>query len=448
MNEYRQLPAVDQLLSDLVIQAAIQQYGYGLTREACRDVLAARRAAITAQGGPRDTSITGEVLELLLSWTRTSPRAVINATGVILHTNLGRAPLSAAAVAAAGAAAGYCDLELDLETGSRGRRGGTCEHQVCLLTGAEDALIVNNNAASVLLILTALARRRRVIISRSQLVEIGGGFRIPEVMNLSGARLVEIGTTNKTHLKDYQEALSEPAALVLRVHPSNFRIEGFTAQVPLADIVTMAHQAGALVVDDLGSGLLSARGAGGMEDEPRPRESIDAGADLICFSGDKLVGGPQAGIIAGKKDLVEKLRRHPLARALRIDKINLAALSATFSAHLRSAADVELPVWRMISAKTDELESRVVAWQKALGFGIIKPSQATIGGGSLPGETLSSWCLEVSQPNLSGFARRLRNGRQSVVGRLEKGRLVLDARSVLPEQDEELIQAVREAVAT
>jgi L-seryl-tRNA(Ser) seleniumtransferase len=372
---------------------------------------------------------------------------VVNATGVILHTNLGRAPLSRAAIdAVAQVANGYSNLEYDLARGARGSRLVHAEAQLQRLTGAEAALVVNNNAAALLLVLTALARRRRVVISRSQMVEIGGGFRIPDVMLQSGAKLVEVGTTNRTHVRDYEEALREPAALVLRAHQSNFRIIGFTTEPSLAELATTAHARQVFLVDDLGSGVLVDTARYGLNHEPTVQESLAAGADLVCFSGDKLLGGPQAGIVVGKESLVAKLKKHPLARAVRADKLCLAALSATLQHYLKDDAESKIPIWRMIAMPLEQIETRAARWAEIMGMGEIIAAQSTVGGGSLPEEMLPSrvLALNVSQPNK--FLARLRSMKPAVIARVENERVIFDPRTVLEEEDGAFMASLRTAL--
>jgi L-seryl-tRNA(Ser) seleniumtransferase len=362
---------------------------------------------------------------------------VINASGVILHTNLGRAPLSRESIQAIQeTASGYSNLEYDLKSGRRGSRLVHAEDLLKRLTGAGGALVVNNNAAAVLLVLIALARRRRVVLARSQMIEIGGGFRVPDVMKQSGAKLVEIGTTNRVHLSDYIQAISaEPIALVLRAHRSNFRIIGFTSEPSLKEIVQVAHAAGLPVVDDLGSGSLLDTTRFGMGAEPTIQESLAAGADLICFSGDKLLGGPQAGIILGRPDLIAKLKKHPLARAIRADKLCLAALSATLLHYLKDQAETHIPIWRMISTPAEVLQSRAGEWATRLGQGEAIAGFSTVGGGSLPGETIPTFLLALDFPNPNRILALLRSCNPPVIARIEDERVVLDPRTILPEQD-------------
>jgi L-seryl-tRNA(Ser) seleniumtransferase len=441
----RSLPSVDHLLQLPQVVNWVEEDGRPLVVRAIRAALENAREEI--RGGrpaPDELRLLENTQELLRRWTAPSLVGVINASGVVLHTNLGRAPLSqAAARAAAEVAQGYCNLEYDLEKGQRGSRLVHAETLLCQVTGAEAALVVNNNAAAVLLALSALARRRAVVIPRSQLVEIGGGFRVPDVMKQSGARLLEVGTTNRVHLSDFQEALAESPALFLRAHRSNFTILGFTSEPTLAEMAQAAHAAGLPLVDDLGSGALLDTARFGLGHEPMVQESLQAGADLVCFSGDKLLGGPQAGILVGRAELVAKLRKHPLARAIRADKLCLAALSATLLHYLKDEAERQVPVWRMISAAPDALEERAAAWAGALGLGEILPGESTVGGGSLPGETLPTRLLALPVRSPNRFLARLRQVSPPVIARLEDDRVVLDPRTVLPEQDELLVSHVR-----
>ena len=449
MTGLRSLPSVDQLLQTQDVQEWIAAYGRPLTLEALRETLEAARSAYPSQGQlPGRQALMAQVKERLVSWTTTSLQPLINASGVILHTNLGRAPLSQSAIQAIQEIAqGYTNLEYDLEQGRRGSRLVHAEALLKRLTGAPAALVVNNNAAAVLLALTALARRKGVVIARSQLVEIGGGFRIPDVMKQSGARLVEIGTTNRVHLSDYEEALAEPGvALLMRAHRSNFRILGFTSEPSLKEMATLAHHAGLPLLDDLGSGSLLDTARYGLGHEPTVSESLTAEADLVCFSGDKLLGGPQAGILLGRSDLIAGLKKHPLARAIRADKLCLAALSATLLHYLKDEAEQAIPVWRMISASGDSLRQRAAAWAEALGQGEVSPSLSTVGGGSLPGETQPTFCLALTVRSPNRLMDQLRRAQPPVIARLDEDRLLLDPRTVLPEQDTILITQVRRLV--
>jgi L-seryl-tRNA(Ser) seleniumtransferase len=345
----------------------------------------------------------------------------------------------------------YSNLEFDLPTGERGSRYVHAEALLRKLTGAEAALVVNNNAGAVFLALSALARDKEVVISRGQLVEIGGGFRIPDVLRQSGARLVEVGTTNRTHARDFAEAIGPDTALLLRVHSSNFKLVGFTAEVALADMVQIGHRAGVLVVDDLGSGTLLDTSRYGMAREPLVQESVSDGADLVTFSGDKLLGGPQAGLIVGRAALIQQLRKHPLTRALRVDKATLAALQATLLHYVRGEAEAQVPVWQMIATPVDALAARagdLAARLRSEGLPArVAETAGMVGGGSLPGQVLPGVAVAISPAAgaLDALAARLRAGRSPVVGRIAEGELLLDVRTVRPEEDELLQRALIEA---
>jgi L-seryl-tRNA(Ser) seleniumtransferase len=413
-----------------------------------RGVLEAARQNFTPQGKlPGEAEILERTRETLEAWTRPTLYPVINATGVILHTNLGRAPLSRAAIQAVREAAeSYTNLEYDVQKGQRGSRLVHAEAILQRLLGVEAAMVVNNNASAVLLCLTALAHRRSVVIARSQLVEIGGGFRVPDVMKQSGAKLFEVGTTNRVHLSDYEQALEQNPALILHAHRSNFRIIGFTSEPEMSEIARVAHQAGLVFMDDQGSGALLDTARFGLGHEPTVQESLAAGADLVCFSGDKLLGGPQAGIVVGRKELLARLKKHPLARAIRADKLCLAALTATLLHYLKDEAVQEIPIWRMISAPLAEIQQRAEAWASRLGQGEVFQSESTIGGGSLPEEVLPTCvlALKVSRPNR--FLERLREGRPPIIARTQEDLVLLDPRTVLPEQEETLLVYLHEVL--
>ena len=441
----RDLPSVDRLLQAASADGVDRTFGRELTLQALKTTLAEARILIR-QGGqaPTEAALLAAAVARLEGWVAPSLQPVINATGVILHTNLGRAPLSPAALQAILEVAGsYNTLEFDLETGGRGSRQVHTEALLCRLLEAEAALVVSNNAAAVLLALTALARKREVVISRSQLVEIGGGFRVPDVLRESGARLVEVGTTNRTHRRDFEDALTPRTALLLRVHPSNFRITGFTAEPGLDVLVDIARRHGLPVVDDLGSGALLDTSDFGLAHEPTVQESLRSGAALVAFSGDKLLGGPQSGILVGEKAYIERLRRHPLARAVRADKLCLAALAATLTHYLRGEAPLEIPVWRMIAARPDDLRARASAWAQRLSAGDVQPGRSTVGGGSLPGETLPTWLWTLAAPQPNVFIERLRRSPIPVIARVEAGRVALDPRTVLPEQEGALLAGLQ-----
>lgn len=450
MSSLRDLPSVDLIAQTPQVQEWSASYGRPLTIEAIRSVLSQARSRFGQDKGmtpslPSRGELLDEILQTLQNWTASTLEPVINASGVILHTNLGRAPLSRAALQTAQVVAmGYSNLEYDLEQGKRGSRLVHAEGLLQRLTGAEAALVVNNNAAAVLLALTALARRRAVVIARSQLVEIGGGFRVPDVMKQSGARLLEIGATNRVHLSDFEAALAESPALVLRAHRSNFRIVGFTSEPGLDEIADLAHRAGIPLVDDLGSGALLDTARFGLGHEPMVQESLAAGADLVCFSGDKLLGGPQAGIIIGRAELVGKLKKHPLARAVRADKLCLAALSATLLHYLKDEAEREVPIWRMISASPESLRQRATDWAGELGQGTVIPGESTVGGGSLPEETLPTFLLALALRSPDRFLARLRHAHPAIIARLEDDQVVFDPRTVLAEQGAALLANLKQ----
>ena len=448
---YRALPSVDRLLnSALLVDAPWPRL---LLVEAARLTLASAREEIARGQPPTDAlALAEDVLARLRRWSMPSLRSVINATGVILHTNLGRAPVSAAASQAmARAASGYSNLEFDLESGERGSRHGHLQTLLRDVTGAEDGIAVNNNAGAVLLTLSALAAGREVIVSRGQAVEIGGGFRIPDVMRQSGAELVEVGTTNRTYLADYESAITPRTSVLLRVHPSNFRLDGFVHSVEVGDLVGLANRAGVQVMDDVGSGALLDPRRFGLGDEPLVQDSVRVGAAVVCFSGDKLLGGPQAGLMVGKREAIDRIRRHPLARALRIDKASLAGLEATLRHYQRGEATSEIPIWRMIARAPEELERRAKELERSLESPRVSTSstRAAVGGGSLPQETLASWAVTVaastqdSARSATALARRLRMLDRPIVGRVEHDCLLLDLRTVEPEDDHVLLSALR-----
>jgi L-seryl-tRNA(Ser) seleniumtransferase len=451
-EELRKLPSVDRLLQEEGVAALVERWGHELTVNAARETLEQVREAIRdGQACPSLEALARMAGERLAVHLRPTLRPAINATGVIVHTNLGRAPLSAEARAAMDAVAvGYSNLEYDLEAGGRGSRYVHAEEILCRLTGAEAALVVNNNAAAVLLTLMTFARGQEVIISRGQLVEIGGGFRIPDVMRQSGATLVEVGTTNRTYARDYEAAITEHTAALMRVHRSNFRLMGFVHEPALAEMVALAGARDLLLFDDLGSGTLLDTEPYGLAHEPTIQESVAAGASLVSCSGDKLLGAPQAGIILGRADLIARLKKFPLTRALRVDKTTLAGLQATLRHYLLGEATEKVPVWRMISQREAELRERAGAWVGALrGLGVhaaAVPGHSTVGGGSLPGETLPTHLVALDVASPDAVAARLRAGEPPVIPRIEDDRLVLDPRTVLPEQETTLWRLVAEAV--
>ena len=470
MNQHalRNLPSVERIAGRPDLAAAVAHYGRNWIVQLTRDALDhARQAILTGQPAPSDAdAIANAVRDAIAALTAPAPRPVINATGVIIHTNLGRAPLSRAALDAANhAAQGYSDLEISLDTGRRGGRQAQLQSLLCQLTGAEAALAVNNNAAALLLGLSALAAGREVIVARGEAVEIGGGFRIPDVLRQSGCDLVDVGTTNRTYAHDYAAAITDRTAAFLKAHASNFRVEGFTAAVPEPDLVKLGAQSGIPVLHDVGSGALLPTARYGLAHEPMPQESIANGVGLVFFSGDKLLGGPQAGIIVGKRELVSRLERHPLARAVRIDKMNLASLTATLIPYLTGQAESQIPVWQMISAAADAVRARAAQWQAALAdipniTTAVTPARSAIGGGSLPGETLPSWALSISYSDAdngvgSGNGRTpeslltaLRRQPTPIIARIEDDAVRLDPRTVLPEQDDALLESLSAALSS
>jgi len=456
-SEFRRLPSVDRIISEERIKGLQEIYPHALLVNSIRKQLENARSSIVA-GNPCPSidelveSISAQLREL----ESPSLRQVINATGVILHTNLGRAPLSRETMVAMDTIAkSYSNLEFDLDNNTRGSRHTHIELLLSQLSGAEAALVVNNNASAVLLGLTALAKRKEVIISRGQAVEIGGGFRIPDVMRQSGAKLVEVGTTNCTYAADYEQAISPHTAALMRVHSSNFKVTGFTHFVTLDDLVTLANLYDLPVLDDLGSGCFLDTTAFGLDQEPMVQTSIASGAGLVFFSGDKLMGGPQAGIIVGKKQFVNKLKKHPLARAVRIDKIRLAALSATLIHYLKGEAASTVPIWRMISAPLEEIDQRARMWAEALkDLAQVTEGESMIGGGSLPGGTLPTKLVAISgkgkrnsQNTAQALVRKLQGGEFPIIGHISDNVLLLDPRSVLPEEDEIVLRVFRNLAA-
>jgi L-seryl-tRNA(Ser) seleniumtransferase len=443
----RRLPSVDALLRSAAGKRASERFGRGVVKQAIHLTLEeVRTSAARGAAPPDDEVIMARALNLAARAVfGLSP--VINATGVVLHTNLGRAPLPEGAVkAVAKAARSYSDLEVDRETGKRGRRTTRAEFLLTSLTGAPDALVVNNNAAALLLALAALAKRKDVLVSRGELIEIGGEFRLPEIMAASGAKLVEVGTTNRTRLTDYRRALSDRTGMILKVHPSNYRVVGFAEAPDVGRLSELAHGAGVPLLYDIGSGLLR-RTPGVPVDEPAAAESLQAGADLVCFSGDKLLGGPQAGIVLGRRDLVERLQRHPIARAVRVDKMTVAALEAVLRLHASDRRG-ELPTWRSLTATASSLRARVSAVATELPGARTGRGEAAAGGGSLPGYAIDSNVVLLDHlPHPEELAARLRLGNPPVFCRLDEGALMFDLRTVEPGDDERLVRAVRYALS-
>jgi L-seryl-tRNA(Ser) seleniumtransferase len=460
MNNARQIPAIDVLLRQPIIAARVTLDGHAAVVQALRSAADAWRTKLATR---KDTAgdplqwITTESLRVLDASGAASLRRVINATGVILHTNLGRAPLArAAADRAAEVARGYSNLEYDLDAGVRGHRHQHAEHLLRTVSGAEAALVTNNNAAATLLVLAALAAGREVIVSRGELVEIGGGFRVPDIMAQSGAILREVGTTNRTRVSDYAAAISDRTGLILRVHPSNFRMTGFTERPSVADLSALARRFGCPLFEDLGSGWLGLPAAGGwpdaLRDEPSVRDGISAGIDLVAFSGDKLLGGPQAGIVVGRRDLVDQVRRHPLMRAVRADKQTYAALEATLALWVREPARPEIPVVRMLMEPVASIEARAKALMSKMSSEAISAQIAselidgfsTIGGGSAPETSLPTRLIAVRSPahSASELDARLRAGSPPVIARIQHDALLIDLRTVEPEDETALTAAL------
>ncbi len=449
MADPRDIPSVDHLLNQPALSASLEVYGHAWCVAALREVLdQVRQSVMAGKAVPSDVEIIDRLKTLLQEQAYPSLKPVINATGVILHTNLGRAPLSASAIEAISQVSqGYSTLEYDVTKGVRGKRDIHAADLLTKISGAEAALVVNNNAGGVMLTLAALANRKKVAISRSQLVEIGGGFRIPEVMRLSGAKLLEIGTTNRTHLSDYEAAIEDGASLILVAHQSNFKIIGFTSEPTFAEICSLAHASGLPVVYDLGSGALIDPVEFGLKTETTVQQAISDGADLVCFSGDKLLGGPQAGLIVGKQALINKIRKHPFYRALRADKLCLAALTATLLEYLKGKAAQNIPVINMLSQSEADLKKRSSAWQAKLKNGTLITGSSAIGGGSLPEQALPTWLLSLQPKSPRNFAAKLRQQNPAVIARIENDQVLFDPRTVLPAQDQVLLSKLQEALA-
>ncbi len=449
----RDLPSVDRVLAEPALAAVLERYRRDFVVDAVRDDLARAREAVGAGGSvPSSAGVARAVAARLEERASAWPTPVINATGVILHTNLGRAPLSEASVRAAAAGAeGYADLEMELEGGRRGSRHAAVAGLLRQLTGAEAGIVVNNNAGAMLLGLAAVASGKEVVVSRGEASEIGGGFRIPDVLAESGAKLVEVGTVNRTYAHDYERALTPQTGALLVVHRSNFQVVGFTHEAELAEVAAVGRTAGVPVLHDLGSGALLDTAEYGLTHETTPQESLAAGASLVFFSGDKLLGGPQAGIVVGSSPLVDQLAAHPLARALRADKLTLAALHATLLHYVRGEAAEALPVWRMIGVSAEELAARAGALASLIGKGAgVQPGRSALGGGSLPGDELPTRLVVLDAGGVPGGAeeltRRLRTGDPPIVARIEEGRVLLDPRTVPSGRDAELAVAVTRAL--
>lgn len=433
------LPSVTAMLKHPTVADSIETHGHDHVVSALQDVLDAERAAVSSGADLPSADQVARRLEQRLSRTH-SLRPVLNATGIVLHTNLGRAVLSRTAVEAMTHAAGTVDVEYDLARGARDHRGGHLTAMLSVHCHAEDALAVNNGAAALVLAMAALAAGREVVVSRGELVEIGGSFRLPDILEVAGVRLREVGTTNRTRASDVARAIGPDTGAILRVHTSNFRIEGFTEDPDPRELARLARDAGVPFIHDIGSGLVRPSGEPVLRHEPDVLSALKGGADLVVFSGDKLLGGPQAGILAGRHDLVQACRRHPLARALRIDKLRIAALEATLES-LMVGDEEELPTWAMLRATSDDLRRRAESVAAAVD-GRVVPTRAMVGAGSAPGRTLDSFGVALDgEPHRQ--AERLRAGTPPVIGRVVDDALVLDLRSVLPGDDDALVAAVR-----
>jgi L-seryl-tRNA(Ser) seleniumtransferase len=451
------LPAVERVLNLPHVVMMCAQFGRATVTNWVRDVLADMRNGSASGLADDAAGVEGQVVERVSEVARGAAvqrlRKVINGTGIVIHTNLGRAPLAQAAIVAMNEAAAGTNLEVDLSTGERGRRGASVEALCREVTGAEAALVVNNCAAATLLTLHALAAGRQVVISRGQLIEIGGSFRLPDVFRQAGVELVEVGTTNRTRLADYAVAVGPETAALLRVHPSNYRISGFCESVDIAELVGLGRERGLPVIDDVGSGCLYDLARHGLPEEPVVSESVKAGADLVLFSGDKLLGGPQCGVIVGRSEIVAKLRANPLARALRVDKLTLAALQATLEIHRAGRAFTEIPVLRQLALAADEIHeraerlvARLRAESASPGAFAVQAVSSASGGGALPELTVPSWAVAISAPSADRTAKQLRLGEPAVFGRVQDGCVLIDLRTVLPEDDEALVGRLKECV--
>ena len=444
-EQLRNLPSVDLLISSPQAKEIIAEYGRETALQTMRFILADFRQQIIAGESVNldPEAILQVVLNNLVAEFSSTLRPVINATGVILHTNLGRAPLAKSAQhAMLKVAKQYNTLEFDLASGKRGSRLVHAEKLLTKITGAEAALVVNNAASALVLALSTLAQNREVIVSRGQLVEIGGGFRIPEIMQQSGAKLVEVGTTNRTRAKDFQSAITEDTIALLRIHASNFKQIGFIETPSIEELAKITHSHNQLLIDDIGSGTLLPTEQFGLAHEPMVQDSVKAGSDLVIFSGDKLLGGPQAGILVGKKEIIQQLKSHPLARALRVDKLIYAALFATLQHYLRDEVIEHIPIWQMISRSASDIQKTAQIWAEKFGAGILS-STSMIGGGSLPGTTLPTYVVAVNVTSPEKLMHSLRMAEIPIIARIEDNRILFDPRTILPDQEEIFLKVVR-----
>ncbi|HMO14433.1 MAG TPA: L-seryl-tRNA(Sec) selenium transferase [Pirellulaceae bacterium] len=456
-NPLRKLPSVNQLLESAPIQSLIKTANHSAVVSGVRSALNALREQVQSAAGefqiPNPMELAQKIADWIQKEERPRLRPVINGTGVVLHTGLGRAPLAREAIEAISIiGAGYASVETDLESGARSQRVKVVERLLCELTGAEAAAVVNNNAAATMIVLSTLAKDKEVIVSRGQLVEIGGSYRLPEVMQTSGAKLVEVGTTNKTHLSDYADAINERTGAILRVHPSNFKIVGFTESVPLKQLVELAHRHHIPFVDDIGSGALIDFARFNLPGEPMASDSVEQDCDLVLFSGDKLLGGPQCGIIVGKANWVHRVLKHPLFRALRVDKLTLAALHATLLLYRDHEKAVEnIPTLAALATPLQNLRLRAdrlapqIRQHDLLESVDVVDTQATLGGGSIPGQQIESIGLRIVPKDMSVdmLAKNLRLGMHAIIGRIEDNGLILDLRTIHPSEDIRLVDAIQ-----
>ena len=452
-NIFRNLPSVNQLLESPQLQKMVETVNHSVVVEGVRTFLDDLREQVSTATDEVTIPSANEIADKIANWLKTAERPylrpVINGTGIILHTGLGRSPMAASALAAVREVAeGYASVEVDLKSGERGQRVHAVDRLLCELTGAEAAAVVNNNAGATMLTLSALAAGKEVIVSRGQLIEIGGSYRLPDVMECSGAKLREVGTTNKTHLRDYEAAINESTGALLKVHPSNFEVVGFTKTVSTRELVAIAASHGLPVIDDIGSGALVNFSKYGLSNEPVASESIRAGADLCLFSGDKLLGGPQCGIIIGKRKYVQTILQNPLTRAMRVDKMTLAALAATLRLYRDpEKAEQEIPILRMLSMPNENLKIRAdkisqqISYLPNLGACEVIEEQSMLGGGSLPTQKIPTWCVAVSSANdsIDKLAADLRASTPALVGRVRNDRLLLDMRTIQPYQDMDVV---------
>jgi len=449
-KELRKLPSVERVLERSELQSETDKFSRVLVTQAAQEVIMAiREQLLQGDACPSADEIVEKIKQYLAHQWLVLLQPVVNGTGVILHTNLGRALLSQEALAAVvSCSQNYCNLEYDLSLGERGIRAQGVEKLLYILTGAESALVVNNNAGAVFLIITALAKGREVIISRGELVQIGGGFRIPEILEQSGAYLREVGTTNRTYLEDYEAAINENTGLLLKVHQSNFRMSGFTHFASISELKGLGKRYNLPVVEDLGSGTLLPTEQFGLEHEPMVQEAIAEGIDVVCFSGDKLLGGAQGGVILGKRQYLDKICRHPLLRVLRIDKMTTIALQVTLLHYLRKEAIEKVPVWQMINYPIHEIASRAKEISKRLtDLGVVSSTYdgfSTVGGGSLPDQTLPTKLIAIQPPYaVEDFAKRLRLSSPPLLGRIEDNRFVIDPRTIMPSLDGTVIKIIQ-----